>query len=404
MKRANVFLLSSSILLVACSDAPTATNDAGDDAATLDAGPDAFAPAPHADAPTVENAGGVVLANPKLVVVTFSNDPLAPQIESFAQSIGASAYWSATTSEYGVGAATYAGAVHVDAPPASPLTQDAFESWLSSQLDGTHADWPAYDASTIYSVVFPAGSGVMVDGVAACKSAPAYHFEIPSSGKSILYAAENRCDPLFGLAGIDYVTAGLSHEWIEAATDPHYITGPAFEQPASKYGDWTLTTGGEVADMCTNRSDVYFKPADLPFTVQRSWSNASAIAGHDPCVPAQDGAYFAAAPSFDATVHGTYEGESFVSEGEHVAIGASVAIEVDLFSDAPSDPFDVSAQAFAGENLAFSWDQTSGSNGDKLMLTITRKGDGANMSGADFFTVLAKQNGRQSAWLGAIGN
>ncbi len=383
-------------------------NDASDDVVSaVDASPDVFAPAAHAVAPTVASAGGSVLANPKVVVVTFANDPLASSIESFAQSVGASAYWSATTSEYGVGVVAYGGAVHVAAPLTTPLTEDAFESWLSSQLDGTHADWPAYDASTIYSVVFPVGGGVMVDGVAPCKSSPAYHFEIPNgagAGKSIVYAAVNRCDPLFGLTGIDYVTAGLSHEWIESATDPHYITAPAFQSPAAKYSDWALTTGGEVADMCTNRDDVYFKPGDLPFTVQRSWSNASALAGHEPCVPAEDGAYFGAAPELGATVHGSYDGESFVSEGVHVAIGASVTIPIDLFSDVPSDPFDVSARSFASASLGFSWDQTSGTNGDQLNLTITRNGDGPEMSGADFFTIIAQQNGRQSIWMGAVGN
>ena len=390
--------------LFACSDAPASVDDGGGDAAvTDDAG--AFVPAAHPDAPTVKSAGGAVLANPKLVVVTFASDPLAPQIEAFAQAIGTSAYWAATTSEYGVGAATYGGAVHVATPPAASLSQDDFESWLASQLDGTHPEWPAYDASTVYSIVFPKNAGIMVDGAPVCHGSPAYHFEIPSSTQQILYAAENRCDPIFGLAGIDYVTAGLSHEWVEIATDPHYITGPAFQQPDGKYSDWALTTGGEVADMCTNRNDVYFKPSDLPFTVQRSWSNAAALAGHEPCVPAADGAYFSAAPVMPSTVHGSYSGESFYSEGVHVALGAQTAIEVDLFSDAPtSDAFTVKAQAFASANLAFSWDQASGTNGDKLTLTVTRTSDGPNMSGADFFTITSQLAGRQSVWLGAVGN
>ncbi len=399
------FLFGAALFLFACGDAPAAVNDAGVEAGD-DAG--AFVPADHPTAPIVKNAGGAVLANPKLVVVTFASDPLASQIETFAQSIGASAYWAATTSEYGVGAPSYAGAVHVDAPPGTSLTQDALESWLSSQLDGTHPEWPAYDASTIYSIVFPKGAGVMVDGAPVCQGSPAYHFEIPSTGRSILYAAENRCDPIFGLSGIDYVTAGLSHEWVEIATDPHYVTGPAFMQPDGKYSDWALTTGGEVADMCTNRNGVYFKPSDLPFTVQRSWSNASALAGHDPCVPVADGAYFAAAPVLPDIVHGTYGGQPFYSEGVHVAVGQSTTIEVDLFSDAQtSDAFGVKASAFASANLDFSWDTDSGVNGDKLSLTITRKGDGPVMTGADFFTITAQLPGeqtRQTVWLGAVGN
>jgi len=398
--RAHLFF---ALFLFACGDAASSPADAATDAAP----PDVFAPASHLAPPTVVNAGGDVLASPKVVVVTFESDPLAPQIEAFAQAIGKSAYWSATTSEYGVSGLAYTAAVHVaDALP-TPLTEDAFESWLAGELDGTHAEWPAFDPDTIYSVVLPKDAGVMVDGVPPCESSPAYHYEIPNangSGKSLVYAAVNRCDPFAGLAGIDYVTAGLSHEWIEAATDPHYVTGPAWEAPAEQYVDWTLTTGGEVADMCTNRSDVYFQPADLAFTVQRSWSNASATAGHDPCVPAEAGAYFGAAPELDATVHGSYDGEPFASEGVHALVGSTVTVPVDLFSDAPTDPFTVSAHAFDQAKLTFTWDRTSGQNGDQLILTIERTGDGPNTKGADFFTIAAQQGTRQSVWMGAIGN
>jgi hypothetical protein len=388
----------------ACSDASPNTDDAGGDAAVADAGPDVFVPAQHAPAPSVTNAGGSVLASPKIVVVTFGNDPLAPAIETFAQSIGKSAYWSATTAEYGVGAATFAGGVHLDAPPATTLTTDALEAWIASQLDGTHPEWPAYDASTIYSIIMPQGAGVMVDGAPPCKSSPAYHYEIDSGGKTIVYAAINRCDPLLGLAGIDYVTAGMSHEWIEASTDPLYVSAPAFMQPATKYNDWYIVTGGEVADMCTARNQVYFKPSDLPFTVQRSWSNAAAAAGHDPCVPALDGPYFAAAPVMPTTLHGTYEGQNFTSEGAHVAMGASVDIEIDLFSDVPTDAFTLDASEMLGASLAFSWDQTTGQNGDTRTLTVTRKADAPGSSGIDFFQVAATLNGKRTLWIGAIGN
>lgn len=402
MRRFFSFGFFGLLLLCACGDSAAGVPDA--DAPDADV-PDAFAPAAHPAAPAITSAGGPVLANPKLVVVTFGDDPLASGLETFAQSLGASSYWSATTSEYGVGAAQYGGAVHLAAPPATTLTQDQLESWLASQLDGTHPEWPAFDASAIYSIVMPVGAGVAVDGAPPCKGSPAYHYEIDSGSKKIVYAAINRCDPLFGLSGIDYVTAGLSHEWIEASSDPFYLTAPAYDGPAPKYNDWNFVTGGEVADMCTLTNGVYFKPNDLPFTVQRSWSNAAAAAGHNPCVPATNDPYFAAAPVLSATLYAKYMGSPFTCEGAHVAVGSSIDVPVDLFSDAPTDgPFTLSASALFGASLAFSWDQASGENGDVRTLTITRKADSSTLTGADFFEITAMQNGRAAVWIGAVGN
>lgn len=399
--RSVLFVIACSFIVAACSDGGAQpTPDAGVEASAPEAG---FTPAEHPAAPIVTSSGGSVLASPKVVVVTFSNEPFASQLETFAQTLGATAYWSSTTSEYGVGPLQYAGAVHVDAPPATTLSQDALESWLASELDGTHPAWPAWDASTIYAIVMPKGAGIQVDGAPPCASSPAYHYEIDSGAQHIVYAAINRCEPIFGLSGIDYLTAGLSHEWVEASTDPLYITAPAYDGPAAKYTDWNLVTGGEVADFCTPMNDIYFKPADFPFTVQRSWSNAAAVAGHDPCVPASPGPYFAAVPVLPGTLHGTYYGQSFTSEGAHVALGASIDVEVDLFSDAPTDAFAVSATS-SGANLDFSWDRASGSNGDVLTLTITRNADAKNITGVDFFEISALLNGRVVKWIGAVGN
>lgn len=360
--------------------------------------------AAHPAAPTVASSGGSVLTSPKVVIVTFANDPLAPQIEAFAQSLGASAYWSATTGEYGVGKIAYAGAVHVASAPSSPLSQATFETWLTSELDGTHPEWPAIDATTVYAVIYPPMTGVLVFGDPLCEGSPAYHDEIDTGSAKIVYAEVNRCDPLFGLSGIDYVTAGLSHELVEASTNPFFNSGAAYYSPPAKYNDWMAVTGGELADMCTTTNTVYFQSANLPFTVQRSWSNMAALAGHDPCVPAPAGPYFGAAPVLPDTVKGTYYGQPFTSEGLHVPIGSSAAIEVDLFSDAPTDAFQVRAVSSAGALLKLSWDATSGQNGDKLTLTVARNGDGPNIRGMGFFTIIATEGQRQSAWVGAVGD
>jgi hypothetical protein len=405
MKRSKVVVLLAGIL--ACSAGSSSTMDAAmaDAASVVDASMDVFVTAAHPNAPTVVKSSGSVLTTPKVVVVTFDSEPLAAQVEAFAQAVGASAYWSATTSEYGVGAAQYAGAVHVASPPETTISQTALEAWLASQLDGTHPEWPTADASTIYTIVYPLFDGIEVDDVAPCEGSPAYHGQITLGSIQVPYAAINRCDPRFGLSGIDYVTAGLSHEWIEASTDPFYFTSPAYQSPAAQYNDWMFATGGELADMCTTTNSVYFQPPDLPYTVQRSWSNAAALAGHDPCVPAPMGAYFTSAPVMTDTLHGSSGGQAFTSEGVHVGLGQSVSIPVELFSDAETNAtWSVVAQAVPAASLSFMWDATSGQNGDVLNLTVTRNADDPTLVGVDAFIVTSTLGMRQSAWVGAVGD
>src|SRR5438552_1734746 len=66
-------------------------------------------PAPHPDAPQVVSGNGPVLKAPVTVPVFFGNDDATQKasLEDFAARLpGATAYWTATTSEYGVGALT----------------------------------------------------------------------------------------------------------------------------------------------------------------------------------------------------------------------------------------------------------------------------------------------------------
>ena len=56
--------------------------------------------------PHVVDNGGATLSAPKIVTVTWNADPNQAAFEALGDGIGGSAYWSATTGEYGIGAAT----------------------------------------------------------------------------------------------------------------------------------------------------------------------------------------------------------------------------------------------------------------------------------------------------------
>jgi hypothetical protein len=111
------------------------------------------------------------------------------------------------------------------------------------------------------------------------------------------------------------------------------------------------------------------------FWVHRTRSNASAAAGHDPCVPALTTPYVEAITNLQEIL---VSDDTYPTRGVKVPIGQSVTVEVDLYSDARSADWTVNtidvAHAFEHQQpeLTFSFDKTTGNNADKLNLTITR--------------------------------
>ena len=226
-------------------------------------------------------------------------------------------------------------------------------------MDGTHiADgWPAApDPQTIYAVFLP--SGTTFEG--ACTSYGGYHDEATSAQMTeFSYALMPRCTPQAGTA-LDSLTSATSHELLEAATDPLPFSAPAWVKLDDEHFIWGRTPGGELGDMCE-----YVQLADQVlvgnFTVQRTWSNISAAAGHDPCVPVLVTPYVGAAPLLDEDLMVTSHMMTIMTKGITVPVSTSKTIEVDLFSDAKSDDFTVQAYDAAAllgtgqATLSFQW-------------------------------------------------
>ena len=132
------------------------------------------------------------------------------------------------------------------------------------------------------------------------------------------------------------------------------------------------------------------------FMVQRTWSNGSAAAGHDPCVPAlTTQPYVGAAPELqDVAV--MQRGQTIMTKAIPIALGTSQTIELDLFSDGPGQDFTVKVEdvkVLLGEgtpDLTFSFDKTIGHNGDKLKLTITRGMTATSSRGSEFVVIEAR--------------
>jgi hypothetical protein len=331
--------------------------------------------APHTPPPTVISQGGPVLTSPRVVPIFFMGDTAKPDLEDLLSHLPG-AYWSATTSEYGVGALTIAPSMVVTAAP--PTDDGTLQSWLATLV-------PTPDPSTIYTVFLPANVTFTFGGMTSCMGFGGYH----SERGNMVYALVPRC-PSHTAGPLDVVTAATSHELIEAATDPHPGSNPAFNAVVD-YATWA-NFQTELGDMCE------FVPAAWrgmagSHVVQRTWSNAAAAAGHDPCVPAPATPYVAAAPVVPTQTI-TVLGQQYTTRALIMPVGTTQTIEVDLFSDAPTGSFSVALGTYgqAGDFTA-SWDSQTGNNGDKLHLTLTRTKDTSQMGVGDQFEIDTIQNG-----------
>jgi hypothetical protein len=85
-----------------------------------------------------------------------------------------------------------------------------------------------------------------------------------------------------------------------------------------------------------------------------------------------------------ATILPNIDVQGTTTPGISIPLGTSKTVEVDLYSDAPSADFTVVAVDVASKfqmatpELSFAFDKTTGHNGDKLQLTITRVAKASN--------------------------
>jgi hypothetical protein len=416
---------------------PTDAGDAATDgqaAAVIDNGaPSTTYPAPHPPLPDLVNAAkGPVLTTPKVALVFYPGDARGSDLEAFAGKVAGSTYWSATTAEYGASALSYAGMFELtgETPPKT-ISQVELQTKIADELASGKLGVP--DPQTIYTIVFPAGTTVtqvnpitnLLGPVLSCVGFSGYHDNVAvaltdaGAKTDIAYAVIPTCN-----ADLASLTSVMSHEWVEAATDPQVTSngvfsvtgGPhaAFYAPDTDHSVWSLLGGGEAGDLCApSGPSIEFTPPEIGYRVQRTWSNVAARASHDPCVPHVAGsAYFAAAPVLPQTVtFSTSFTGSVTTKGMVVAVDASGTLEVDLFSDGDlSGPITVKAEdllnttygsyGFA-KTLDFAWDRTEGVNGEKLHLTVTVTAS-SFLGGAHAFMITASNGNRRQVWPGLV--
>jgi hypothetical protein len=327
------------------------------------------------------NQGGPVLKKPEIVTVTWNSDPNAATFEQFGDVIGASQYWKAVTSEYGVDLAVSRAANHVRITTAAPksLSETDIETFIGSRVTTAGSGWPAPTENSVYILYIPAQTQVLLEGQETCgQGVGGYHSDISAGGRSLAYAVVPQC------GDVNDSTLSASHELAEAATDPYPQTKPAFSGFKPEHLAWDVfqTFESENGDACEFYQDAFLGAGetDLPFAVQRQWSNARGAAGHHPCVPAPAVPYFNIAPlqmeDFTADLSSIGGGRS-KTKGYVVGLGETKSISLGFYSDQARSPWRITAieggiVPLLGDNgsVSLTLDRTMGQNGEKANLTI----------------------------------
>ena len=256
----------------------------------------------------------------------------------------------------------------------------------------------------MFLFVFPPGTIESSDSQSACCSAyDGYHTSMSGLlGGFISYAVGCSCHGYDGpnITDLQQRTVAISHELVEGAADPIPGAGyVAFGQTDDNDYVWTTVSGGEISDICEFNDDSEYLPSGSTYMIQRTWSNAAAKAGKNPCVPqsASTLPYFNSYPVLSQIPYGGglsgMGPSSGTTMGVSVPLGQSKMINLILSSTGPMPgPWTVKVydydQILAGASspyLGLSLDKSTGQNGDTLHLTITPHQSDATLGGEAFF-------------------
>ncbi|HEY2513073.1 MAG TPA: hypothetical protein VGI39_19530 [Polyangiaceae bacterium] len=358
-----------------------------------------FVEAKHTPLPVLLDQGGPVLTAPEVVTITFPNDPYVSTLEAFGATATNNAWWDAVRAGYcETGSKT---ACVGDGPPGTSVriptapgdsyedTNDGSPSTLQAYIASllTSGALPAPTAQSILLFYFPGTTALAFQGLANCTDFGGYHNSMTYQGAPLAFVVVSECLAPEGsdLSETGHLTFGASHEIIEASTDPFITATTAgfylnFDDPTILA--WNDLAGGEVADMCQDLTQLHQDEAsEGGFSVQRSWSNTEAAAGHDPCVPSSGHSYFNVAP--------TKKGEIL-----QVDVGKTATFEADAFSDAPvSDWFVQGIDTHGSASNPSPYltvqingaAQTSTNNGAKITVSVTLNQDPAPLAASTGF-------------------
>lgn len=348
-----------------------------------------------------------MMASVRVVPVFFPNDPQQPMLLDYLAKLAASPTWAQQVSEYGVGPISVAAPVTIPTAPNADVTDADVQAFLTSSLDGSHAEWGPTDSATlatsVYLLFYPSTTTITMGSDTSCNAFVGYHNR--TAGGAI-YAPVVEC-AVPQVPNEPLVVA--HHELLEAATDPQVDSARAYHDIDVAHIFWSLPAqGAEVGDLCQAvRAGRVLDPS-LGYSIPRGWSNASMKGFHDPCLPVVPNTpYFAAIPRFDEDVPFNDSGMQVTTKGLSLHVGQAVTVDVDFLSDGPTGgPWTIIADDALHARLGFpqavslSLDKASGENGTKVHLTVTAIA--TNPFDATVVEITSSLGQTTHTWLGGV--
>jgi hypothetical protein len=431
--------------------APAANNDAGDEGGPVttpvEAGVAMEAAAPPADhgAPSttypafpVTNGqlanGGINMTAPIIVAITWNSDPSQAYYDTFADELGGTSYWNKTSSEWGIGPVVGGTVNHVHIATAAPTTlaDSDLQSLVTTNAGVAGTGWPAPTPNTIYAFFLAPGISLNLgsqgggSGDACSEGVGGYHDQVNVGAITTAYAVVDSCNLGITSTAAQQTTASMSHEINEAASDPQPNSNAGgvigFDNNSFAFDYFMLpliqSFSAENGDACeiyqsSFYEDIETTPAPFDYWVQRIWSNTSAAAGHDPCVPVSAAPYFNVTGldlqtvnvNIPAQLTGTTTQQQ-PTKGYKVLAGTTGTFQVGFYSDAATAPWKISVDAnnplvppgqggmgnFNTSSVTASLDKTSGQNGEKAYVTVKVATSGSTFKG-ETITITSSLNG-----------
>ena len=285
----------------------------------------------HTALPVIDGHEKRVLPSAQIVTVTFPGYAHTAEVEAFGDFIGGSAWLKTVGAEYGVGPATHKQKlVWPSASPDRYTDQDLRKMLTTAISDGT-LPAPTAGANALAILVYvpatsildatAAGGGVIcLQGsfhTAGGLFTAGYHESfLAPDGTRVPYAVIGDCT-----SELDEITEAATRELIGMITNPYEVdnTGYLFETVPTDPWLFNLDNG-EVGYFCSGEQT---HADEGGFTLHRSWSNAAAKAGQEPCVPV---------PADDVYTNVSADPETLVS----AAPGTTLSFQLTGWSTAPT--------------------------------------------------------------------
>jgi hypothetical protein len=270
-------------------------------------------------------------------------------VKAFGDWVMQSSWLAQVGADYGVGLGQHVHVVLQEPAPTRMLTPDDQKRILDGIASGELPSDPAQPNDDLYMFVFSPETTTDIAPELGCgasngKSTGAWHDAIDDARGRIAYAVIPTC----AAESFDAITVSMTHELIEAATDPFPMTDPAYQTPITD----PFYSLAEVGDRCELGSSALVEG----HSVARVYSSSHETGHGWACLPTPSAPYFRIGPEKN--------GEIAVKPGDEAIVPLAVAGDV-------GPEVQVLALSFFGDfEVSPSLDRATANVGDELELAV----------------------------------